>query len=209
MAEANKEYKDRLFCFLFGNGEHKDWTLSLYNAVNGSDYDDPEMIEFTTVQEVLYLGMHNDTSFLLYDEMNMFEQQSSYNPNMPLRMLQYAGNLFEQSITRRRKNKYGKKLVDLPVPRLVVFYNGRDNAPDQMILKLSDAFPEEKRKQSDIEVRVHMLNINKGRNKDMMAACKPLDEYAWIVDEIRRNEKKRPGWRLRSIRRSTGCPTIM
>lgn len=98
MPEAQREYRDRLFTFIFGSEEHRDWTLSLYNAVNGSDHDDPGDVEITTIREVLYLGMHNDVSFLLADEMSLYEQQSSYNPNMPLRMLQYACSLYEKHL---------------------------------------------------------------------------------------------------------------
>ena len=93
MAEENKQYKDRLFNFLFGTEENKAWTLSLYNAINGSNYKDPNEITITTIKEVMYLGMHNDVSFLISEEMNLFEQQSSFNPNMPLRQMQYAGRL--------------------------------------------------------------------------------------------------------------------
>ena len=39
-----KEYKDRLFTFIFGSNENRAWTLSLYNAVNGSNYTDPSKI---------------------------------------------------------------------------------------------------------------------------------------------------------------------
>ena len=62
---ANNEYKDRLFNFIFGSPENRKWTLSLYNAVNGSAYTDEKEIEINTIKEVLYLGMHNDTSFLI------------------------------------------------------------------------------------------------------------------------------------------------
>ena len=93
MSTINREYQDRLFNFIFGTEENKAWTLSLYNAINGTSYTDPSEIKINTIKEVLYLGMHNDTSFLITDEMNLYEQQSTYNPNMPLRMMQYAGNL--------------------------------------------------------------------------------------------------------------------
>ena len=68
MAEDHPQYKDRLFSFIFGSEENKAWTLSLYNAINGSDYTDPDAIEITTIKEVLYLGMHNDVSFLITEE---------------------------------------------------------------------------------------------------------------------------------------------
>ena len=185
MATDNVQYKDRLFNFLFGSEENKEWTLSLYNAVNGSHYTDPSMIKITTIREVMYLGMHNDVSFLISNEMNLYEQQSTYNPNMPVRLLQYAGNLYERYFKENSLNKYGGRLLQLPVPKLVVFYNGKKEQPDEMILKLSDSFPEGS--DADIEVKVRMLNVNVGRNTLLLDACKPLGEYSWLVDEIRRN----------------------
>ncbi len=133
--------------------------------------------------------MHNAVSFLISGEMNMYEQQSSYNPNMPLRMLQYASSLYEKDLLSRKKNKYSRTLVSLPVPKLVVFYNGRDEEPDEQTLRLSDAFAEELRDEADIAVRVRMININAGRSPGMMRACEPLNEYAWIIDRIRTYEQ--------------------
>ena len=189
MPAGRKDYRDRLFNFIFGNEEHPEWTLSLYNAVNHTNYANPSLIELTTIRETLYLGMHNDVSFLISSLMNLYEQQSSYNPNMPVRLLQYAGNMFERYIVGHRKNKYGRALIQLPVPKLVVFYNGPDDRPEVEDLNLSDAFPPELRETSDIQVRVRMFNVNLGRNETLLDACKPLAEYAWIVDRIRRNEK--------------------
>ena len=54
---VNREYKDRLFKFIFGNPVHKDWLLSLFNAVNGSSYTDPEAIKITTLEDVIYMNM--------------------------------------------------------------------------------------------------------------------------------------------------------
>ena len=179
MAEDNKKYKDRLFNFIFGAEENKEWTLSLYNAVNGSNYSNAEEIEITTIKEVMYLGMHNDVSFLMTDEMNLYEQQSSFNPNMPLRMLQYIGNLYEKYIVAHKLNKYGSELLELPVPRLVVFYNGSRSIEDEIYLKLSSSFPQEA--EPDIEVKVRMINVNYGKNCELLEKCKPLSEYAWPV----------------------------
>ena len=188
MAAGNSKYKDRLFCFLFGAEENKAWTLSLYNAINGTNYRDPSVIEITTIKEIMYLGMQNDISFLMItDEMNLFEQQSTYNPNEPLRMMQYTGNLFEKYIRQRKLNKYGSKLLMLPAPRLVVFFNGTSEQPDEMILRLSDSFP--KGSVSDIEVRIRMININYGRSQKLMEACKPLMEYSWLIAEVRKNKQ--------------------
>lgn len=187
MAAVQREYKDRLFNFIFGSEENKAWTLSLYNAINGTDYTDPSKVQINTIKEVLYLGMHNDTSFLLTDDMNFYEQQSSYNPNMPLRMMQCAGNLYEKYIKENGLNKYGSELLQLPVPKLIVFYNGETEAEDETILRLSDSFPEGSK--PDIEVNVRMLNINHGRNQKLLDACEPLKEYSWLMQEIRKNRK--------------------
>ena len=186
---GNTEYKDRLFSFIFGNSEHKDWTLSLYNAVNGTCYDDPEQISIETIRQVLYMGMHDDVAFIIADILSLYEQQSTFNPNMPVRMLEYTANLLEKYIRQNRLNKFSRRQIMLPVPKLVVFYNGLENEPDEKILWLSDAFKSEHRQAADITVRVRMININRGRNAALMDTCRPLTENAWIVDSIRQENK--------------------
>ena len=93
---TNREYRDRLFKFIFGNPQHKEWTLSLYNAVNGSHYTDPTAIRLNTIEDVVYMGMKNDVSFLVGETLNLYEQQSTFNPNMPMRYLIYAGMLYSK-----------------------------------------------------------------------------------------------------------------
>lgn len=121
--------------------------------------------------------------------MNVYGQQSTYNPNMPVRGLMYLGKLYDKYIHVHGLNLYGSRILRLPMPRLVVFYNGTASREDE-VLRLSNAFPRElDASQSDVEVRVRMLNINHGRNRKLMEACRPLSEYAWFVEEIRRNKK--------------------
>ena len=91
---VNTQYKDRLFKYIFGNPENKQWTLALYNAVNGTDYTDLNALKLNTLEEALYMKMKNDISFIIHFEMNFWEHQSSYNPNMPYRFLEYAGALY-------------------------------------------------------------------------------------------------------------------
>ncbi len=185
----NTKYKDRLFTFIFGNAERKEWTLSLYNAVNGSSYTNPDDIMFMTMDDVLYMGMKNDLSFLVTDLANMYEQQSTYNPNMPVRKLMYAARMYDRYIHLHKLNIYSTKQVRLPVPKLVTFYNGREDMEDSN-LELKDAFLTEDGQpvdaESDIQVRVRMININYGKNKELMAACRPLSDYTWFIAEIRR-----------------------
>lgn len=186
MVAGQRTHKDRLFQFLFGREERKEWTLQLYNAVNGSDYTDVGELEITTVQDILYVGMRNDVSFLMCGEMNLYEHQSTFNPNMPVRQMQNLGNTLERYMKERGLNKYGSRQLSLPVPRLVTFYNGTRKMEDERVLRLEDSFPD--RAGSSIQVRVRMININYGRSPALMAACEPLREYAWLVEEIRKNQ---------------------
>ena len=180
----NNNSKDRLFKLIFGRNENREWTLSLYNAVNGSSYTNPEDITITTVEDALYLSMKNDVSFIIAETMNLYEHQSTYNPNMPVRMLMYSGMVYSKYTKENKINRYSGQLKKLPVPRLVTFYNGTKETEDRVILRLSDAFP--KGSNPDIEVTVLMLNINYGRNRELMEHCRPLNDYSQFVETMRK-----------------------
>ena len=186
---VNDEHKDRVFKFLFGNPANKEWTLALYNAINGSSYDNPDDIQFNTIEDAVYLGMKNDVSFIIVDEMNLWEHQSTFNPNMPMRFFLYAAKLYEKYIAGSDYYPYSRTLQLAPCPKCICFYNGTANQPERKVLKLSDAFGGK----GDIEVLVTMLNINYGNNKALMEACAPLNEYAWLVDTIRRYQRELKG----------------
>ena len=189
MEQISRNNKDRLFCFIFGREENKRWTLELYNAVNGTNYTDPDDVDITTMEDVVYMGMKNDASFLIACDLNLYEQQSSYNPNMPVRQLMYLGRQYDKYIKRTKQNMYGSKQMTLPVPRLVTFYNGTVDVPDKL-LKLSDSFPlKSKIADSDVEVTVHLYNIRSNGNSCLVEHCRPLSEYSWFVEEVRKNQK--------------------
>ena len=182
---VNDEHKDRVFKYLFGNPNNREWTLALYNAVNGSNYDNPEEIEYNTIEDAVYLGMRNDVSFIIVDELNLWEHQSTYNPNMPMRFFLYAAKLYEKYIAGSDYYPYSSVLQPAPRPKCVCFYNGTSNQPERKILRLSEAFGGE----GDVEVIVTMLNINYGKNRGLMSVCELLSEYAWLVETIRRNQR--------------------
>lgn len=184
----NSEYRDRLFKFIFGNPEHKEWTLSLYNAINRTSYTNPDEIHLTTIEDVVYMGMKNDTSFLVTNTMNFWEQQSTFNPNLPMRILIYAGMIYAKYVeVTDDYHIYSSQQQKAPVPKCVCFYNGTPNKEDRTILKLSDSFPEDS--DPDIEVKVTMINVNYGHNKELMEGCQPLKDYSWFVDKVRSNRK--------------------
>ena len=184
---VEKDYKDRLFKFIFGNPSNKQWTLSLYNAVNSTNYSDPEAIHFNTIGDAVYMRMKNDVSFIICFEMNLWEHQSTYNPNMPMRFFIYAGRLYEKYMTTSDYYQYSSSLQPVPRPVCVCFYNGAKDQPEEKTLRLSDAYEGD----GDIEVKVTMLNVNYGKNKALMDACEPLKEYAWLVDAVRRHQKEK------------------
>ncbi len=177
--KTNREYKSSLFVMAF---EDKKDLLSLFNAVNGTDYDDPEGLEITTLENVIYLNYKNDVSFLIGGIMNLNEQQSTYNPNMPVRGLLYFARLYEKYINQRNLNIYSTALQKLPTPRYIVFYNGTKNQPDRSTIRLSDAFlhPD-----GCLECETTMLNINYGHNKELLEKCKRLEDYSYFVFRVR------------------------
>ena len=180
-----RNHKDRLFVKLFGDPDNKENLLSLYNALNDRNYDDPDELEINTIEDVIYMGRKNDVSCIIDAHMNLFEHQSTYNPNMPLRGFIYIAKLYEKYIEQYELNIYSEKLEKIPMPKYFVLYNGTRDMPERMELKLSDAFmhPDES---SGIEFTAIMININYGMNKDLMAACGTLEEYAIFIDRVRR-----------------------
>ncbi len=180
----NRKYKDSLFRFIFNS---KEAALSLYNAINDSDYHETDAMEFYTMNDFLYMGMKNDLSFLLDWNLNMFEHQSSYNPNMSLRGLIYTSAALKKFIEKNRLDMYSSKLLTIPVPRYYVFYNGLKKAADEVILKLTDSMAgTNASKVSSAEFTAHMININAGHSAKIMERCPLLHQYSLFVAALRK-----------------------
>ena len=184
--KLNKKYKDRLFCLLFGNEEYKENILSLYNALCNTAHTDVNDIKLYTIDNVIYIEMKNDVSILLDSYLHLWEQQSSYNPNMPLRGLMYFSKMYDRYIVEHSYNIYGSTMVKLPTPRYTVLYNGTSKQPAFMKHKLSDAFIHEDTS-GDFEWTANMVNINHGMNDELLDNCRPLQEYMLLIEEIRKN----------------------
>ena len=184
----NRSYKDRLFKIIF---EDKKELLSLYNALTGKNYQNPDELEINTIDDVIYMHLKNDMSFILDDWQNLFEQQSTFNPNQPLRGFFYFADLYK--VKYFGKKIYSTRLLKIPTPQYIVFYNGTTNMPDKKELRLSDAF-QQPTTQPDIEVVAHMLNINYGHNKELMERCRKLKEYAQFIDIIRHYLRENKQW---------------
>ncbi len=183
--EVQREHKDRLFRLIF---KDKEDLLDLYNAVNGTDYENADELEITTIEDVIYLSMKNDLSFMFGVVMNLYEHQSTWNENMPFRGFFYFSELYHRYL-----NAKGIKLTDerrrvmVPFPKYVVFYNGKADMPDRVEMKLSDCFIKPDREEGEpcLECKATVLNINAGRNKSIMQKCKRLWDYSYFVGQIR------------------------
>lgn len=128
-------YKDRVFRLLFKNRKR---LLELYNALNGTDYNNEEDLIVNTLENAIFIKMKNDLSFII-----------------------------------------------VPTPHYIVFYNGFEKSEEEFYLKLSDAFEDDSKGCMELTVRV--ININYGKNKDLLEKCKSLYGYAYFVAAIRRN----------------------
>ena len=161
--------------------------MELYNALNDTQYTEEEELHVTTLEDTIYISMKNDVSFLLGGTMNLYEHQSSYNPNMPVRGLMYFARLYQNYIDECEINVFSPVLKHLPSLRFIVFYNGTKKEPDQKILKLTDAFAEKEMPgEPCLECRATMLNINYGHNYELMEKCRRLEEYSVFVAEVRK-----------------------
>ena len=181
-----RNYRDTLFRMLYRN---KKRLLSLFNAVNGTQYDNPDDLTITTLEGVLYLGMKNDVSCIIDMMMQLYEHQSTVNPNMPLRNLFYVSDLLQKYIYEEGIDIYSRKQIKIPTPKFVVFYNGDEEQPERKEIRLSKAFSANTG-ETNIELVVLQININKGQNEELKAACKTLQEYAEFTERAREHRKE-------------------
>lgn len=187
---VNPKYKDRLFKFIFGEntGQSKRWRLQLYNALNGTNFSDPDELEINTIENVVYISMHNDISFLVDTEMNLFEEQSSYNPNMPLRGYIYFSILYQTYLAAKDKNLISSTRIMIPTPKFYVFYHGGSKQPERWKMKLSDSFLR-KDESGDFQWTATIINLHPNHNATLNKSCVPLYHYVKFVSMITANKK--------------------
>jgi len=183
---AKREYKDTIFRMIF---KEKEALLSLYNALNHTNHTNVEDLEINTLENAIYMNMKNEVSFVFASYLNLYEHQSTFNPNMPLRDLFYIARLYEQMVIG--KNIYGTRRIVLPTPRFVVFYNGINEYPEKMVMKLSEAFEKQEEK-PELELKVTVLNINDTQNRELMEQCRTLSDYMAYVNKVRTYSKCMP-----------------
>ena len=176
---ANRNYKDTVFRMLFSDRKN---LLSLYNAVNQSNYKNPEDLKIVTLENAIYMGIKNDLAFIMDTNLYLYEHQSTYNPNMPLRDLFYICSEYQKLVDK--KSLFSSTLQKIPAPNFIEFYNGSTVISDCTELRLSSAF-ECLTGEPKLELIVTVLNVNEGHNADLMQHCSMLKEYAQYVARVR------------------------
>ena len=185
MSAPNRKYKDSVFVDLFSEDEKaKENFLSLYNALHGTKLTAVGKLKNIRLEQVLYMAFYNDVSYLVDNRIIVLaEHQSTINPNMPLRCLEYIGRLYETLF--ESKEKYSRKLLNIPTPEFYVFYNGEESYPSDKTLKLSEAFIENTT-QANLELTVKVININRQNRHPVLENCQTIQEYSIFVETVRK-----------------------
>ena len=183
-SNGNREYKSDVISMML---QIPEYALDVYNAMNDSAYTDPDMIQIMRLENGISLSIRNDASFFISNYLNLYEHQSTYSPNAPLRFLIYLTSLLKKMIEKR--DLYGRKRVQIATPHFAVFYNGTEKRPEKEVLKLSDAFinPTDT---PEIELTVTVYNINPHNNTQLLAKSKVLSGYMIFVNRVRENLEK-------------------
>ena len=186
MKKHNRRYKDSVFVDFFSEDRTaKANFLALYNALHGTDYQSTAILKNIRLKQVLYMSFANDVSYLVDNKIIVLaEHQSTINPNMPIRCLEYIARLYEQFY--KSKEKYSRKQLAIPTPEFYVFYNGKEPYRGDSLLKLSDSFTQ-KHNEYALELSVKVVNINYDKASEILKRCKPLEQYSLFVNAVRRN----------------------
>ena len=175
---VTSKFKDNVFCMLYRDKKN---LLELYNALNNSAYTNVDDLQVTTLNGGSYMKYKNDASFLLCMSLYMFEQQSSKNPNMPLRFLHYVSDVFRELFSNSMLHR--RSMIKIPVPHFVTFYNGLEKwIEDEDEIRLSHMY-EIPTDNPELELKVRVININK--DVHILNKCKTLRDYMTFVNKVR------------------------
>lgn len=183
---SNREVKSSVFTTHFSDPKN---AAQLYSALEGVPAE-PEDIEYTTLEGVLFLTRKNDMAFTVRNRVLVIsEHQSTVNNNMPLRDVIYYGRTMERLLGA--VDIYRSKVIPIPTPEFFVFYNGNQNYPPEKILKLSDSYIE-KTNTPMLELFVKVININPPAGHAILKRCRPLYEYSWFIQKVKEHTKTEP-----------------
>ena len=193
----NRKHKDSLFVDYFS--KDRDWKqhfLSLYNALHGTNLQvETTSLERVNLEQVLYKSYYNDIAMLVNGQfILMIEHQSTINPNMPLRLLEYVARIYGNIVDS--KAKFSRHLVPLAKPEFYVFYTGDQELPPESYLYLSDAFPNQTQNADlTLELKVKVCTIKSESPSPVVHSCHDLEQYVQfleLVEEARATGHEHP-----------------
>jgi len=186
MKKHNRRYKDSVFADLFGEDKNaKKNFLALYNTLYAANYHSTSILKNIRLKQTMYMSFANDVSYLVDNKIIVLaEHQSTVNPNMPLRCLEYVTRLYEH--IQNPRDRYSRTLKKIPIPAFYVFYNGVEKLPAKQMLKLSDSFIMQS-ETVNLELVVKLININYDKDSEILKSCEPLGQYSLFVDAVRRH----------------------
>ena len=186
MQAINRKYKDSVFRTLFSD---EDKLIELYNALFDTNYGPEANIEIVTLEDVVFRVLKNDVAFVMEDSFIVLaEHQSTICNNMPLRDLIYMSTMLQRMINT--DDLYRKKLLKIPRPTFIVFYDGKEDFPEYQEMKLSDAFLGDDDGEIALQLTVREYNINSDKNNEILKKCETLKQYSLFVERVRALQDK-------------------
>ena len=182
----NRKHKDSLFVDYFS--KDRDWKehfLSLYNALHGTNLQVADtQLERVNLEQVLYKSYYNDIAVLVNGQfILMIEHQSTINPNMPLRLLEYVARIYGNIVDSTAK--FSRHLVPLAKPEFYVFYTGDQELPPESYLYLSDAFPNQTQNADlTLELKVKVCTIKSESPSPVVHSCHDLEQYVQFLELV-------------------------
>jgi len=180
-SSGNREFKGDVFSMLMREPKY---ALQVYNALNHSDYSNPKEIQIITTNHGVSLSIRNDASFMIDRHVNYYEHQSTYSPNMPLRCLIYYIHDLKEFVKYDKKDLYSRRMIPIPTPHFVIFYNGEDKRPETEVMRLSAAFYHQT-EEPELEVICTAYNINPSFNEELKEKAGVLYGYTHFVEKVR------------------------
>lgn len=173
MPEMKRNVKDSVFTYLFSDPQYaRELYLYLHPEDTSVTEDDCKLV---TIQNILSNGQYNDLGLLIRDTLIILaEAQSTFSPNVPIRILLYMAQEYKDYISGHKLNLYSTKAVTLPKAELYMVYSGNEKDTPE-VLRLSELCGAE----GSIEVTVKVL---RGGDSSIVGQ---YVEFCKIADEQR------------------------
>ena len=175
---TNRKSKDSIFVKLF---QDKNNVLKLYKEIHPENDDiSVDDINIYTLDSVIVNTIYNDLGFLVKDKFILLvEAQSTWNPNIPVRMLFYLSETLRRYIADTKQIEHSRSKVKLPKPELYVIYSGEEKIPD--VVSLNDEFFDGT---AEIDLKVKIFDkIDETISGQYIGFCKVFDEQRKIYSK--------------------------